>query len=312
MMSDLILHHYPNSPFAEKIRAVLGYKQLAWQGVHIPMMMPKPDVVALTGGHRRTPLLQRGADVFCDTAIICEEIDHLKPEPTLYPKGQEGLTRIVAQWADDLVFGPAMAYNFQPSGAAEMFAGADPEWVKAFVEDRKAMRGGAPRMLPADATPTYQSYLRRLSSQLESHPFVLGEQPSLADFAAYHPVWFTMFRTPSLAGLLDATPRVREWAQRMAAFGNGQETRIESSQALDIARQSQPRDLSGEAFVDHHGIARGETVSIKAVSFGLEVSVGELVAATKTRYVIRHTDERAGTVQVHFPRVGFVMSREAS
>jgi len=69
-MNPLILHHYPVSPFAEKVRALLGFKKLAWQSVLIPMMMPKPDVVALTGGYRRTPILQIGADVYCDTALI--------------------------------------------------------------------------------------------------------------------------------------------------------------------------------------------------------------------------------------------------
>ncbi|HCE29343.1 MAG TPA: glutathione S-transferase, partial [Comamonadaceae bacterium] len=68
-MTHLILHHYPASPFAEKVRCVLGFKNLAWKSVIIPSVMPKPDVVALTGGYRRTPLLQIGADIYCDTAL---------------------------------------------------------------------------------------------------------------------------------------------------------------------------------------------------------------------------------------------------
>ena len=64
-MHDLILHHYTMSPFAEKVRLMLGYKGLAWRSVHIPSVMPKPDVVALTGGYRKTPVLQVGADVYC-------------------------------------------------------------------------------------------------------------------------------------------------------------------------------------------------------------------------------------------------------
>jgi len=67
-MSDLILHHYPTSPFAEKIRMVLGYKQLSWQSVIIPMMMPKPDVVSLTGGYRRTPFCKLG-QIFTATPL---------------------------------------------------------------------------------------------------------------------------------------------------------------------------------------------------------------------------------------------------
>ena len=71
-MADLILHHYPTSPFAEKVRLVLGYKNLAWKSVVIPQIMPKPDLQALTGGYRKTPVLQIGADIYCDTALIAD------------------------------------------------------------------------------------------------------------------------------------------------------------------------------------------------------------------------------------------------
>jgi glutathione S-transferase len=53
----MILHHYPNSPFAEKIRALFGYKGIAWQSVLQPDIMPKADLQALTGAYRRTPVL---------------------------------------------------------------------------------------------------------------------------------------------------------------------------------------------------------------------------------------------------------------
>ena len=62
--------------------------------------MPKPDVVALTGGYRRTPFMQIGADVYCDSALMCRVIDRLAPEPPLYPAATRGLAEIVAQWAD--------------------------------------------------------------------------------------------------------------------------------------------------------------------------------------------------------------------
>ena len=43
-MVDLILHHFPASPFSEKIRLVLGFKGVPWKSVIVPMMLPKPDV----------------------------------------------------------------------------------------------------------------------------------------------------------------------------------------------------------------------------------------------------------------------------
>ena len=84
-MTDLILHHYEMSPYAEKIRLALGLKGLPWRSVLAPMVMPKPDLVELTGGYRRVPVLQIGADVYCDTHVIARVLDRVKPAPPLAP-----------------------------------------------------------------------------------------------------------------------------------------------------------------------------------------------------------------------------------
>lgn len=311
-MSDLILHHYPTSPFAEKIRLIFGYKQLAWKSVFIPMIMPKPDLTALTGGYRKTPVLQVGADIYCDTALICDVLEHIGPKPTIYPDAVKGAARIVAQWADSALFTAAMAYNFQPAGVAQVFAGAPVESVQAFVADRGAMRGGAARMSSADAAATYKSYLRRLANMLHGQDFLFGAQPCVADFAAYHPLWFTQERTPALAGILDATPEVKSWMARMQAIGHGTPGKCSAEQALQVAQTSTPASLQDEVFQDEHCIALGSAVVIAADNFGLEPTEGELVAATRTRYTLKRSDERAGTVHVHFPRVGFTLKKASA
>ena len=311
-MSDLILHHYPTSPFAEKIRLIFGYKQLAWKSVFIPMIMPKPDLTALTGGYRKTPVLQVGADIYCDTALICDVLEHIGPKPTIYPDAVKGAARIVAQWADSALFTAAMAYNFQPAGVAQVFAGAPAESVQAFVADRGAMRGGAARMSSSDAAATYKSYLRRLANMLHGQDFLFGAQPCVADFAAYHPLWFTQERTPALADILDATPEVKSWMARMQAIGHGTPDKFSAEQALQVAQTSTPASLQGEVFQDEHGIALGSAVVIAADHFGLEPTEGELVAATRTRYTLKRSDERAGTVHVHFPRVGFTLKKASA
>lgn len=311
-MSELILHHYPNSPFAEKIRLILGHKKLPWKSVFIPMIMPKPDLTALTGGYRKTPVLQIGADIYCDTALICDVLEHLAPAPTLYPQAVNGAARIVTQWADGSLFTAAMAYNFQPAGVAQVFAGAPAEGVQAFVADRAAMRGGAPRMASSDAAATYKSYLRRLANMLHGQDYLFGTQPCVADFAAYHPLWFTQERTPALAGIFDATPEVKDWMGRMKAIGHGTVGICSAEEALQTARRGTPAALQGDVFQDEHGIALGSQVVVAADTFGLEPTEGELIAATRTRYTLRRTDERAGTVHVHFPRVGFTLKKAAS
>ena len=85
-MTDMILHHYETSPYAEKVRLGLGLKGLAWASVEIPVIMPKPDLTALTGGYRKTPVLQIGADLYCDSQLIMRELERRHPSPRpLFP-----------------------------------------------------------------------------------------------------------------------------------------------------------------------------------------------------------------------------------
>ena len=304
-MPDLILHHYPTSPFGEKVRLMLGYKKLTWKSVTIPMIMPKPDVVALTGGYRKTPVLQVGADIYCDTALIADVLEHLQPEPSFYPEPSKGMGRTLAHWADTTLFFTAMGFSFQPAGVAQLFAGAHPDATKAFAADRQSMRSGAPRMAAADATSAYKSYLRRMSDMLDEWPFLLGTEPSIADFSAYHPLWFTRTRTPAMAGVLNATPAVLEWMDRMAAIGHGEFGQFTSLEAIAVAAAATPAPLHDDVFQDDHGIALGSRVTVSSESFGPEPTEGELVAATRMHFTLRRTDARAGLVHVHFPRIGY-------
>jgi glutathione S-transferase len=306
-MSDLILHHYPTSPFSEKVRLILGHKQLAWKSVIIPRIMPKPDVLALTGGYRRTPFLQIGADIYCDTALIGDVLEHREPKAPLFPAHLKGVARVLAQWADSTLFWAAMGYNLSPKGAAALFAGQPAEAAQAFAADRGAMRANMTSLRPGDATAAYRSYLRRLSTMVEEQPFLLGDAPSMADFAAYHPLWFSRVVNPAVAGILDHTPAVLAWMDRMAALGHGHLTKFTSAEAIAVAAAAQPISVADEAFQDDHGIALGSLVTIAAEAFGTEPTEGILRAATRTRYTIERSDDRVGTVHVHFPRIGFVL-----
>lgn len=309
-MADLILHHYLTSPFSEKVRLILGAKKLPWKSVFIPPIMPKPDVEVLTGGYRKTPFLQIGADMYCDSALIADVLEHLQPEPTLYPEPEKGLSRILAQWADTSLFWASMAWNLQPRGAAEVFAKAPPEAAKAFGEDRgKMSAGNMTRLRPADATSAYKSYLRRLSDMLDDKPFLLGGVPSIADFSAYHPLWYTR-RIESVRTILDLTPAVVDWMDRMAAIGHGVPEKFSSDEAIAVAKAATPHTLlTDSTFQDDHGIALGSAVTVRAESFGLEETPGTLVAATRTHYTLERSHERTGTVHVHFPRIGYVLKK---
>jgi glutathione S-transferase len=313
-MPDLILHHYPSSPFSEKIRLVLGYKKLAWKSVIIPAIMPKPDVLALTGGYRKTPFMQVGADIYCDSALICDVLEHVQPEPALFPPHLKGVSRVFAQWADTTLFWAAMAYNLQPKGAAHVFAKAPPEAAKAFGEDRKAMSANMIRLRPGDATSAYRSYLRRIAHMVEEHDFLFGTEPCVADFAAYHALWYTRVQVPVMAEILNTTPAVGEWMDRIAAIGHGGMDKFSSGDAITVAKGAEPMPpgenlLIDSAFQDDHGIPLGTPVTITAETFGPEPTEGVLIAATRTHYTLRREDPRVGVVHVHFPRIGYVLRK---
>ena len=315
-MADLILHHFLSSPFSEKARLILGYKKLAWKSVLVPSFSPKPDVVVLTGGYRKTPFLQIGAEIYCDTALIADVLEHLQPTPTIYPETCKGMARILAQWADTTLFWSAVKHDLGPQGAITKFGGAAPEVANAILEDRKAMGIDLTGLNPADSSAAYKSYLRRLSHMLHGQPYLLGNAPAIADFSAYHALWLVQVRTQPAVDLLQHLPDLAAWLERMRAIGHGSVETIDAAQAIAIAANAEPAPagqglLRDSRFQDEHGIALGSRVSVAADNFGLEPSEGELIAATRTHYSLRRTDPRTGTVHVHFPRIGYVLRRPA-
>jgi glutathione S-transferase len=111
-----------------------------------------------------------------------------------------------------------------------------------------------------------------------------------------------------MADVLQATPAVLEWMDRMAGLGHGSMEKFSADQAIAVCAASQPQALASDiAFQDEHAIALGSAVTISAENFGQEPTQGVLLAATRTRYTLRREDSRAGVVNVHFPRIGYVL-----
>jgi glutathione S-transferase len=300
-MSDLILHHYAGSPFSEKMRLIFGFKGLAWQSVNVPVIMPKPDVLALTGGYRRTPFLQIAADIYCDTALMCQVIEARHPTPSLYPVEAGGAVHLLAQWADSDLFWVAIPYTMQPAGLASVFAGAPPEMLQAFAADRAAMTVGMKRPSPRDAAAALQIYLGWLELQLQGRQFLCADMPSIADFSVAQSIWYIR-RAPPVAGILQPYTRLAAWYERMAAYGHGQSSKLSSEAAIALAHSSTPVAVEVQA---GQGFEVGAAVTVSATDYASDAVSGELVGLSHERITLRRTDERAGTVHVHFPRIGY-------
>jgi glutathione S-transferase len=301
---ELILHHYDTSPFSEKVKKLLAHKRVPWRAVEQPAIMPKPDLLPLTGGYRRIPVMQMGADVYCDSQLIARTLERLHPEPTLYPDGSEGVCHAVALWADRVFFMATVPVVFALIG----------EHVPAaFIADRTQLTGGRmrfaylPRQAPA-AREHCRSSAALLATQLgDGRPYLLGAAFSLADAAAYHPVWF-LRTVAGAAALLDEFPAVLAWADRIAAMGHGARCDMPAAEALHVAATSTPATPIGVDPLEPSRLAAGDRVAVVADDYGFDPVTGELVASSAHEVAVRRRDERLGEVVVHFPRVGFSLA----
>jgi glutathione S-transferase len=302
-MTGIIFHHYPNSPFSEKVRIAFGIKQLAWKSVEVPNILPKPDLMPLTGGYRKTPVMQVGADIYCDTQLIMMEIERIVPTPALLPKGKEGEARALAMWIDRNIFWSAVGIVMGALGD---------KLPAAFLKDRSEFTGRSfdPAKLqlavPMARDQTYAQLSLAEAMLADGRNYLLGAEPTLADCALYNPVWFIKARLSPTASPLDRLPKIIAWSERMKAFGAGNRQDMPAAEALDIAKAAKPLPASVDAN-DPSGLKAGQKVSVTPDDTGKVPVAGALVGLTADRVSIARNDPRVGDVVVHFPRAGFIV-----
>jgi glutathione S-transferase len=306
-MSDIILHHYEGSLFSEKIRLLLGYLNLPWKSVITAPIMPRPYLMPLTGGYRRTPNMQQGADVWCDTKIIAERLADIAGDKTLHTGF---VSHRVAEWADSHLFRVVVAVTFQPRAVMATMSTMSSTQIEAFQQDRAELTKGAPivTIAPDVAEAHLQHYLTELDAGLKNG-FLFGAKPQIADFAVYHCLWLVA-NNSTVAPLLEGYPNVTAWRRRMAAFGHGKESPMTAEEALAVGTRARPMAIPKVQSVLPTGFALGQQVSVVPTDYGSAFPVsGELVICSAREYAVRRHDPTAGEIVVHFPVQGFALIR---
>jgi glutathione S-transferase len=301
-MPAIILHQYASSPFSEKVRVVLGIKGLDWQACDQPVIMPKPDLVPLTGGYRRIPVMQIGADIYCDSVLIVAELERRFPVPTLFPSRDSGLATACQYWTDREVFQAAVAVVF-----GELGDRVDP----AFVKDREALSGRAFNLAAMRAAlPVMADQLTNHAALIEAQladgrAFLDGPVAGLADAAAYYNLWFVESQFPPAGALFDSLPRLVEWKARVAAIGHGPCQPIAPADALAVARTHEP-DPGAQPQGSHPLL--GERVTVFATDYGRDPVAGTLIAAGPQHLSLLRHDPDLGDIAVHMPRIGYAIA----
>lgn len=305
-MADIVLHHYPQSPVSEKIRVVLGIKGLEWHSVEIPRLPPKPDLMPLTGGYRLTPVMQIGADIFCDSLCIARALQERFPEPTLYPGGADGMVWGTARWTDGQFFQTALEVIF---GAQHR--NMPPE----FVSDRGQLYFGADWNMERLEEDLANS-ITRLRTQFgwveerlaTGRKFLLGERPGLPDALVYYITWFVRGRWDGGPDFLAQFPLLCAWEERVASLGHGRSVDLTSGEALEIAAASEPATPKTQDPGDPRGLKPGDAVSVIPEDGGFRVE-GKVLSLRRHEVAIVRDDERVGRIAIHFPALGYRVER---
>jgi glutathione S-transferase len=304
--AEIIFHNYPQSPVAEKVRVAFGLKDLTWRDVEIPRLPPKPMLTALTGGYRRTPVMQIGADIYCDSQCILRELERRHPTPTFMPTTEAGLMWCLSRFTDGDFFSLAVkivlgsAGDDLPSDFAEdrgrLYVGEN------WAEGLKRANAQLPHLVAQMRAP-----LSWMNAQLsDGRAFLLGADPAAIDAQMYHCVWFVRGRWSGGPAMLSEFPDLLRWEENVRAIGHGTSTAMSAEDAIDRAKNSEPTSNTGVADHDPQDLQVGTVVTVSPDVDGGEQPVeGTVRYADADTISILRTSDDVGTVCVHFPRAGY-------
>lgn len=305
---QIIFHAYPQSPVAEKVRVAFGVKKLNWCSVEIPRLPPKPMLTTLTGGYRRTPVMQIGADIYCDSYCIIEELEQRSPEHSFYPTAEAGLMRSMSRWTDGALFELAVKVVLGSAGDA---------LPEDFAEDRGRLYLGGDNW--AENLKRANAQLPHLVSQLsvtfswldqvldDGRKYLTGDQPSALDAQVYHVVWFIHGRFAGGEALIANFPNLARWQSTVELLGHGTSSVLSAEEAIKIAASATPQTKQHVEKNDPQGLMTGMPVEV-----GPDVESGEQFVSGTVRYADKHRiaidrtcEDTDSTVCVHFPRAGY-------
>lgn len=303
-MSDIIFHHYPPSPVSEKVRLVFGMKGLSWASVEENRLPDRPELFAMTGGYRRIPVMQIGADIYCDTQCIFRVLEERFPEPTIMPNGIDGMPYALSRFTDSELFGMAFRIAFAP--VRDALPGA-------LVSDRARLYLGPNGDLAKEAAdlPHTLAQFRAMLGWVDDRignglDFILGENPSLPDALIWSNYWLVRERYPEAAGFLGEFTNLAEWAKRIEAVGHGTQSDMTPAEALAIAKSSNPATPEQEDAYDPQGLKVGQAATVTPLTDSGESPVsGTIRAITRNQIALTLKNDDIGEVAVHFPRVGY-------
>jgi glutathione S-transferase len=192
----LELYQFEASAFCEKVRLMLDYKQLPYKAIEVTPGVGQIDLFRLSG-QRKVPVLKDGPEIIPDSTAIAHYLESKYPDYPLIPTDpkQKGLCLALEDWADEslgIQGRKAMigAFSQHPNFRTALLPTATPDLVKNLVGavpgDVLSLLGTGVGFGPEDikhANTILKQGLEALCLILQHQPYLVGDQPTLADFA---------------------------------------------------------------------------------------------------------------------------------
>ncbi|NMG22038.1 glutathione S-transferase [Brasilonema bromeliae] len=192
----LELYQFELSQYSEKVRLILDYKGLDYRKIEVTPGVGQVELFRLTG-QRQVPVLKDGSRYIVDSTEIAKYLDSQYPVRPLIPTDpkKRGLCLMMEEWADEsigikgrkaLFSAISQSQNFRKS----LLPTTTPDVLKSLVEGvpNDILRvlgfgvGYSPDVIRSAIADLKQD-LEALTLLLADSPYLVGDEPTLADFA---------------------------------------------------------------------------------------------------------------------------------
>jgi glutathione S-transferase len=307
-MPDLILHHYWPSPFAHKVRLALGLANAKWLSVEIPRVPPKPLLTPLTAGYRRTPILQIGADIYCDTQNIVRELADFGFSRALFPEGCMSKALAFSAWIDGAVFELAarvVITNALDTAPSEFIKDRGDLYFEPGWTNKKLNHDLSSVVLQLDAQ------LKNIDDILTCGENICSKELSYADVSVAYLAWFLRGRWEAGPKVLSRYPNICRIENAVYDCGEGQYQDLGGKEAMKIANDNIPKSLVGIDGSVMTELSLNQRVGIRPRTQSSDPTVfGELRYLDRQRVSINNNEEEVGAIAVHFPISGYEINLE--
>jgi glutathione S-transferase len=300
-MTNINLFHYPISPYSEKVRAMLGYANVSWGSIVTKEMPPRPELVPLAGDYKRIPVLQIDSDVFCDSNLAAEEIALMSNKEELsFEQSSQQQQEYIRRVEGELFFAGVVVANNRTL-QKKMFGQMGIWDLTRFVWDRlnMARKSSSPIPRGKEAKKIFLAHVIETEERLVDD-FLFGSTPTLADFAAYHPLW--LVRDWGEKKFLTEFVRINAWMNRIKDFGHGEEQKITAVEAYEHANISKTRAIPN---LYRSSLHIDQAVVITPNDYRQVQTEGILVGDFPNKWVISKENQSTEIVHIHFPKNDF-------